>query len=193
MWAENCSFFIIINIIVFLFSFPMENVEISPNNENLWPRALHFSSEMLPCGSCSWYALCPCCSLWADIPGWPTSLMVQHGPLSCWDNAMYRGSHVTMVLCEKCPSHGKPSTGAEWGHKARRWQPLRDTVQRFPSWISRPPATLKPCWEIGHNFTQNNFAFFWKAIFHWKIFWWKISSSPRGSSFQNPLHCNLPT
>lgn len=85
-----------------------------------------------------------------------------------------------------------PAARAGRGHKALRWQLLGDTVRRFPSWISRPPATL---WSLVERWviTQNNFAFIERQLFHWKIFWWKISSSPRGSSFQCPLHCSLPT
>lgn len=123
--------------IVFLFSFPVENVEILPNNENVWPRALHFSSEMLPRGSCSWYALCPRPSLWADIPALPTSLMMQHRPPSCWDNAMCHGNRITMVFCEKHSSRGKSTLRTGWDHNDLQWQPVGDTVRRFPSWIPR--------------------------------------------------------
>lgn len=35
-----------------------------------------------------------------------------------------------------------PAIRAGWGHKALQWQALGDTVQRFPSWIPMPLATL---------------------------------------------------
>lgn len=85
-----------------------------------------------------------------------------------------------------------PATRAGWSHIALQWQPLVDTVWRFSIWISRPPATL---WSLVERWviTQNNFALIERQPFHWKIFWWKIASSPRGSSFQCPLICSLPT
>lgn len=147
----------------------MENIEILPNNENVWPRALHFSSEMLPRGSCSWYALCPCPSLWADIPGLPTSLMMQHRPLSCRDNAMHHGSHITMVLCEKHGSHGKPSHKSRMGSQSSS---VTGSGRHCPKISQLNPHaschTLKPCWEAGCNLTQRNFSLIERQIFHWK-------------------------
>lgn len=58
-------------------------------------------------------------------------------PPSCWDNAMCHGNRITMVFCEKHSSRGKSTLRTGWDHNDLQWQPLGDTVRRFPSWIPR--------------------------------------------------------